>query len=179
MSEAGRPLSLLKPLRRYTTSLTDDDPSVRPGIMGCHKGRFSNFNILNAVPGYTYFHARKTEADVTEKLVEGWEIVDPKKGHPERLAGAGIGELPFGRHQGKTADGGLSATHEHILMRIHKDALRELAERKAQRNRARLEDADAEFLDKGNQLQQRVGPAAAPNRGPLYYRHSGHGFESR
>lgn len=172
---AGIPLEFVAPLRRFTTRSGDTDLRRRPSELGTHTGRFRNCNVLNAVPGFIYWHERKTEADIASMEAEGYEVVDPAI-HPERLAGQLAGHRPFGLLQGKNMDGGLSASHELVLMRIHISKLRANAERKARANRAQLEEADRDFKDRGEQLANRIGAQAAPNRGPLYYAVPGHGI---
>jgi hypothetical protein len=179
---AGIPAEWLKPRRRYSTGLGDTDERLKPDMMGMHRGRFTNLNILNAADDYVYWHELKDPksdyASVTEKLIEGWEIVDPNKGHRERLATpAQAGDLPFGRDQSsQPRDGGLSATHELILMRIHKDALRDVAERKAAANKAQLQHTGRDFQARGEQLAHQVGDSAGANRGPLYFARGDHGY---
>lgn len=168
---AATPTSWLKPLCREGGNL--HDPLNRPEILGTHTGPFTPLNVVNPEPSYNYYQGRPDQ--VTRLVLLGWEVVDPQKGHRERLPEVPRVQTPFGQNAGTNLEGGLRATHELILLRMHKDRAAELAAEKVRRDRVRLEGAGQEFLSRNDEIARSAGHAAG--RDPLYYAERKHGIE--
>lgn len=163
--KASEPLSWAKPLQDYGDGLSRTAPS----ILGTHRGPTACLNVVNAQPGFLYYHCRSLSQDVMRFEMEGWRRVVPGR-DPETLAAGKF----HGDEQGSSNNGAVSATPELVLMRIHEDDYRPIAEAKEAANKAALTAADEQYLDRGEGLTERIGAGA--NRGPVYYRERGHGY---
>lgn len=163
--KTSQPLSWAKPLRDYGDGLS----RTAPGILGTHRGPTSCLNVVNAQPGFLYYHCRSGSHDVRRFELSGWRVVQ-KGRDPEYLDSGQF----FGHDQGSNNSGAVSATPELILMKISEDDYRPIAEAKEAANKAALHAADEQYLDRGASLTEQIG--AGGDRGPVYYRDRGHGY---
>ena len=150
--------------RELLIDLNPDGNLQGSEAMGCHRGDYEFYNVINPQPGMKYYHGLRTESGIRRGALRGWSVVPPDD--PARM-----GNRVDPNFQAAGLDGYQTAG-ETVLMHMPEERYRQLcALREAANERMRQDNARGfTESDTAQSLQERYKQA-------VYFKAPGHGAE--